>query len=407
MLPIGLHADGTGRLGADDFADPYLELVHLLTQAAGLEHSLMASYLYAAFSLKPQYAKIRGDVTDELFGLHRLDGGLDSDLEQHHTLLSVAVEEMQHLGSVNEFLTVLGAAPVLTPHAFPMSADIYRFSIDLRSLTQPVAATFLWVEAESFKLTGHTPGSEPPAFQQLVADALARLPDPIDEQPVSHLGSLYNAIVRVAERVAADPPAFIDATVDWPGWLSRMEWILGQGEIAHYRFFRGIFSGEAFLPNSTHPGVVWADQAAEIYPSHELGRGSGWKYSPNAFVDPKARELAWLGDLHYWLILGLLDHAYRGRDRAGRYQAVGQMTRGLWSIGLELANRYRVGFPFDPLGPNYQFGGNDRLATQVLLRLAREAIFVEQGIANSGPLPTGYDVDALNSLIVQLEADRG
>ena len=151
MLPIGLHADDTGRLGTDDFADPYLELVHLLTQAAGLEHSLMASYLYAAFSLKPQYAKIRGDVSDELFGLHRLDGGLDSDLEQHHTLLAVAVEEMQHLGSVNEFLTVLGAAPVLTPHAFPMSADIYRFSIDLPSLTQPVAATFLWVEAESFK----------------------------------------------------------------------------------------------------------------------------------------------------------------------------------------------------------------------------------------------------------------
>lgn len=407
MLPIGLHADSTGRLGADDFADPYLELVHLLTQAAGLEHSLMASYLYAAFSLKPQYAEIRGNVNDELFGLHRLDGGLDSDLEKRHTLLAVAVEEMQHLGSVNEFLTVLGAAPVLTPHAFPMTADIYQFSIDLRSLTQPVAATFLWVEAESCKLAGHEPGSEPPAFQDLVTGALSRLPDPIDEQPVSHLGSLYNAIVRVAERVAADPPSFAEQYVDWPGWLSRMGWILGQGEIAHYRFFRDIFTGEAFLPDSSHPGIVWADPTDEIYPSHDLVRGSAWKHSPTAFADDRARELAWLGDLHYWLILGLLDHAYRGRDRAGRYRAVGQMTRALWSIGLELANTYGVGFPFDPLGPNYQFGGNDQLAIHGLLRLANEAATLEQQIAAAGLLPRDYDADALTSLIAQLEASGG
>lgn len=405
MLPIGLHSDPSGRLSVDDFSDPYLELVHLLRQAAGLEHSLMAAYLYAAFSIKPRYASIRGDVTDGLFGLHRLDGGLDSDLTRRHSLLDVAVEEMQHLGSVNELLRDLGAAPVMTPHAFPMSADIYQFSIDLRPLTQPVAATYLWVEAESFKLIGHGPGSEPPAFQQLVLEALSRLPDPIDDQSVSHLGSLYNAIVRLVERVAADPPPFTDPLVDWPAWLSRMDWILGQGEIAHYQFFRDVFSGSAFLPDSDHPGIVWADPGDEIFPSHDLARGSAWKHSPSVFPDDDARQLAWLGDLHYWLILGLLDHAYRGRDRAGRYQAVGQMTRALWSIGVELADRYRVGFPFDPLAPSYQMGSDGRLAVDGLLRLAREAVMVEQRIA--GLLPNGYDVDALDSLIAQLEGDLG
>ena len=44
---------------------------------------------------------------------------------------------MQHLATVNRFLRVLGAAPVLTPHEFPFAADVYPFVIDLRPLTRP------------------------------------------------------------------------------------------------------------------------------------------------------------------------------------------------------------------------------------------------------------------------------
>ena len=407
MKPVGLRRGDGGRLETSDFADPWLELVHLLTQAAGLEHSLMAAYLYGAFSLKPEYAAVRGRIGPDLFGLDRLGTSVDVELDRPHGLLDVAVEEMQHLGTVNGLLGVLGAAPVMTPHAFPMSADIYPFAIDLRALTRPVAATFLWIEAESTKLTGDAPGSEPPAFQRLVQQQFDLLRDPIDREPVSHLGSLYNAIVRVAERVANDPPPFVDPMTDWPGWLSKIDWILGQGEITHYLFFRRIFTGEVFDPDSPDPAHVWSDPGAAAYPSRELVRGSAWSSAPSVIGDENARRLAWLGDLHYWLILGLLDRAYRGRDRTGRYQAVGQMTQALWSIGTALADTYLVGFPFDPLRPSYELGKDASTTAQALLRLALEAMSVERDLAARGLLPPGYDPDALSSLIAELQGGDG
>lgn len=407
MKPIGLRRDPNGGLVADDFVDPYLELVHLLTQAAGLEHSLMAAYLYAGFSLKPEYAAVRGEITPDLFGFHRLDSNDDGDVAKPHNMLDVAVEEMQHLATVNGMLGILGAAPVMTPHTFPLAADIYPFSIDLRPLTQPVAATFLWVEAESLKLTGHAPGSEPPEFQRLVREALDRLPDPIDREPVSHLGSLYNAIVRVAERVAEHPPSFIDPMVDWPGWLSKMDWILGQGEIAHYLFFRRIFTGEAFAGGAPDPERVWEDPRSATYPSRDLERGSAWRHARSSIADANARRLAWLGDLHYWLILGLLDDSYRGRSRTGRYQAVGQMTRALWSIGTTLSDTYGVGFPFDPLRPSYELGKDKAASIQGIIRLAVEGTVVERDLAGRGLLPATYDRDALSSLIAELQGGSG
>lgn len=400
MNPIGLHPSQSGDLAADDFGDDHLQLVHLLTQAAGLEHTLMAAYLYAGFSLKPRYAAIRGNVVDDLFGFHRLGSDLDADLERRHTLLDVAIEEMQHLSTVNRFLGELGAAPVMTPHQFPMSADIYPFAVDLQPLTRPVAATFLWIEAEAIKFGGDGRGAEPPEFQQQVENELAQLPNPIDDEPVSHLGSLYHAITTVARRIAERPPASLhDRLVDWPGWVSKMEWILGQGELAHYRFFRAIFTGDAF-----DDGDVWADPTRAEYPSVPLERGTAWAHAPGRIVAHDARELAWLGDLHYWLILGLLDQSYRGRSRVGRYRAVGEMTRCLWSIGIELAHTHEVGFPFDPLAPSYEFGKDHAAATAWLLRLAREAASVEGGLHDRGLLPVDYATDALPVLIAALEA---
>src|SRR5512132_877938 len=62
-----------------DFADPYLELVRLLREASEIEHALLVQYLYAAYSLKPQYVGLRGPGT---FGVAT-------------NLLGVAIQEMQ------------------------------------------------------------------------------------------------------------------------------------------------------------------------------------------------------------------------------------------------------------------------------------------------------------------------
>ena len=97
-----------------DFSDPYLELVRLLHEAAEVEHSLMIQYLYAAFSMKPEYASVVGGIAPR------------SD-----TILGVAVQEMQHLGLVNRLLAALDSTPNLMTQNMPYEPDIYPFEITL------------------------------------------------------------------------------------------------------------------------------------------------------------------------------------------------------------------------------------------------------------------------------------
>ena len=61
-------------------------------------------------------------------------------------------------------------------------------------------------------------------------------------------------------------------------------------------------------------------------------------------------HVAMLANMHYWLLLMLLDASYRDQDRAPRYKAIDGMTECLWHLGLELAARWDVGLPFDQLG---------------------------------------------------------
>ena len=44
-----------------NFANPQLELLRLLREAAEVEHMLMVQYLYAGFSLKPRYRALSGE----------------------------------------------------------------------------------------------------------------------------------------------------------------------------------------------------------------------------------------------------------------------------------------------------------------------------------------------------------
>lgn len=100
-VSAGFGADG--RV-VRDFNDPYIELLRLLHVAAEIEHALMTQYLYAAFSVKPIYQAIAG---------HGAPNSND--------LLGVAIQEMQHLGKVNQLLVALGAGPTLIREDFPTS----------------------------------------------------------------------------------------------------------------------------------------------------------------------------------------------------------------------------------------------------------------------------------------------
>jgi CDGSH-type Zn-finger protein/uncharacterized Fe-S cluster protein YjdI len=84
------------------------QLVHTLYEAAELEHNLMCTYLYAAYSLRdPEEPGLRPAEADAL-------------RRWRPAILNVAIEEMGHLVSVWNITTALGAAPRVGRTNFPL-----------------------------------------------------------------------------------------------------------------------------------------------------------------------------------------------------------------------------------------------------------------------------------------------
>ncbi len=97
----------------NDVAAPSLRItrehaLHALYEAAELEHNLMCTYLYAAFSLKDGEAD--GLSAEEAAAVKRWRG----------VLINVAVEEMGHLTAVWNITAALGGAPRIGRSNFPL-----------------------------------------------------------------------------------------------------------------------------------------------------------------------------------------------------------------------------------------------------------------------------------------------
>ncbi|GGA44997.1 ferritin-like domain-containing protein [Dyella nitratireducens] len=84
------------------------QALHALYEAAELEHCLMCTYLYAAFSLK---SSVDEGVTAEQ---------LEAITRWRHNILQVAIEEMGHLMSVWNITIALGGAPRVGRSNFPL-----------------------------------------------------------------------------------------------------------------------------------------------------------------------------------------------------------------------------------------------------------------------------------------------
>nr|WP_255682779.1 ferritin-like domain-containing protein [Dyella sp. 2HG41-7] len=84
------------------------QALHALYEAAELEHCLMCTYLYAAFSLK---SSVEEGVTAEQ---------LEAITRWKRSILQVAIEEMGHLMSVWNITVALGGAPRVGRSNFPL-----------------------------------------------------------------------------------------------------------------------------------------------------------------------------------------------------------------------------------------------------------------------------------------------
>lgn len=353
-----------------DFHDPYLELVRLLREACEVEHALMLQYLYGALSLKPSYAALAG-----------------TGVPNNHTLLGVAVQEMQHLGAVNRLLLALDAAPNLVPAEFPYEPQIYPFEFNLEPLSPTSLAKYIYAEAPIGYFDGpRQPGDEHFARTVLLMIGPKRRPN--------HVGSLYNAVIELTREVNGRP-----GMPQLDGWVDKLEAIKSEGEADHFRFFQSVFLG-------THPAFgehrdAWQKSPLDVaYPAYAAPvNPTAYVGHQNQILAPELRSLAWLANIHYWTALLLLEQHFRYGDPATRSLALAHMLGPLLSIGRHLPPR-GSGVPFDPLNFGSAPALDARRGRQLIGSLVREGQALAQQLGDA--LPADYPRDLAASTLATL-----
>lgn len=350
-----------------DFADPYLELIRLLREATEVEHALMLQYLYAAFSLKPEYEDVRGhgdpNTTD---------------------FLGVAVQEMQHLDMVNRLLVELGANPNMMPQDPPYEPDIYPFEFALEPISQQSLAKYVYCEAPA---GAFDPAKAKTPEDKLFLARMNRVLGPI-KRP-NHVGSFYDVVIDTLGQVEAmvQSGVVLPHPIDFKRWRKALIDLKSEGEIGHYVFFKDVFMG-------THKGFKDRKNLWDLPPSDAHYPGMNVPCNPSAYVghkghisDPNALNLAWLGNLHYWTVLSLLTHAYTHDAPKLADQAKMHMLGPLASLARHLPSM-GAAITFDQLSMGYAMGTDRACSRFMFTRLLGETVALEKRL--EGKLPADY-----------------
>jgi hypothetical protein len=347
-----------------DFQDPYLELLRLLNVAAEIEHGLMVQYLYCAFSIKPRYPALAG------YGA-----------PSANDILGIAVQEMQHLGKVNNLLGALGAAPVLIREDFPYEPDIIPFRFCLEPASRASLAKYVWTESP----TGATDlakakTAEDRLFCQQLDQVLS------NERRPNFVGPLYDAVIALVKEVDATKDKSLP---DLKPFVPILEGIKAEGEIGHYQTFRKAFLG--VHPGFTGEANVWQRPVTDpLYPAYQLPQNpTAYVGHENQIQDPAAQDLAWLGNLHYWSLLNLLSTGYSKGSTDLVLASRTHMMGPFMSLARQLA-KMGSGMPFDPLGQGYGRSAGNKGSANYLRHLLAETERFEKLIGKD--LPSDYPV---------------
>ena len=167
------------------------ELIHRLYEAAELEHNLMCTYLYAAFSLKDA------------------DDGLSADeaaatARWRRTILEVAIEEMGHLCAVWNITSALGGAPRFGRGNFPLDPGYLPAGVvvKLAPFNEAVLQHFIYLERPKDSAEPDGAGFEPPVKYRRGTTAPRLTPMGIDYDTVGDFyASLGENITHFVERL--------------------------------------------------------------------------------------------------------------------------------------------------------------------------------------------------------------
>lgn len=347
-----------------DIAQPTREaLLHRLYEAAELEHNLMCTYLYAAFSLK--------DARD----------GLSADeaaatARWRRAILDVAIEEMGHLCAVWNITSALGGAPRFGRGNFPLDPGYLPAGVvvKLAPFNEAVLQHFIYLERPKDSTEPDGPGFEPPVRYQRGSAAPRLTPMGIDYDTVgdfyASLGeSVTSFVARLGEKASfcGDPALQLSADeIDLGGAkpvicaktaLAAFDAIVRQGEGAqadsegsHYQKFAAIrreFRALKEANGSLQPAFPAAVNPVLRRPPRPEGRV--W------IENEAAAECVDLANASYGLMVRLIAYSYGVARPAPEKAAAVDLGIGLMKAMTLLAER-AARLPAGPSNPDCHAG---------------------------------------------------
>src|ERR1043165_8176591 len=295
-------------------------LIHQLYEAAELEHNLMCTYLYAAFSLK--------SGVDE--GLSPAEA--DATARWRRTILQVAIEEMGHLTAVWNITAALGGSPRFGRMNFPLDPGGLPASVVVRlaPFSEAVLQPFIFLERPKDSTEPDGAGFAPEFTFTRGVSAPRLTPMPIDYETV---GAFYENlaenvrkfVARVGEKEAFCGDRNLQISrkeIDFQGCdpvicsinaLKAFDAIVTQGEGAseanpdsHYCRFHAIREELAKLKKANpafepaYPAAVNPVLRKPVRPGHRV-----W------IEDDEAAKTVDLANTAYMLMLRLISHSYQ------------------------------------------------------------------------------------------------
>jgi hypothetical protein len=365
IWPSGPDAQpATEYLYLDVYKAPRERAVYLLKIAAEVEHALLVQYLFAAWSLGGP--SVRDQKQIDLLSAWR------------STILEIAREEMGHLATVENLLTLIGGELSFARKDCPASGNLYPFKFELEPLTKHSLAKYLLSEMPSDAVLAKLG----------LTDKIEKIRKNLGaEGPAIHrVGKLYDAIkdLFTAPQIflpqTAGPQTFVAQTDIQPDAAAYMvrpsEWGLGNQCI----LIRAPRSRQDAINAITDISDQGEGSDITDFPRSHFARflniydkfpSSGWVPARNLAKNPttdcdarparlianaEARDWAKLFNLRYRMLLMFLSHSFA---IAAPHDSTKKSPRGLlisWAFGEMYHLRSVAEFLMSmPLGGNSQY----------------------------------------------------
>ncbi len=173
-------------------------LIHSLYEAAELEHNLMCTYLYAAFSLRQGTAE----------GLSATEA--DATVRWRKAIIDIAIEEMAHLAAIWNITSALGGTPRFGRFNFPLDVGLLPASITVKlaPFTEAVVQHFVHLERPMASDEPEGPGFAAEAAFHRGTDRVRITPMPIDYETVGVFYAELQKMLRSFVEAHGEAAAF-------------------------------------------------------------------------------------------------------------------------------------------------------------------------------------------------------